>query len=321
MNTAGRLGLYGAGLAVAFVGAFATAGAVVPESTVSNWTDEAKGHEMNADDMERDKGHGAHSSTEETSADPVAGVSSAQDGHLLTPVKVPERVGETGTLSFQILGAEGEATTDFATVHEKLLHLIVVRSDGTQFRHVHPTMDTDGMWSLPWEWAVAGTYRVYADFTPEGEDSEPVTLTRTVEVGGEFTPVVLETTRMASVEGFTVELTGDLIAGSSSQLTLNVSRNGVPVTTLQPYLGAFGHLVALREGDLAYLHVHPEGEAPTGGEMSGPGIAFAAETPTPGRYLLYLDFKVDDVVHTAPFVLDTSPTAEPVADAGDGHNH
>jgi len=73
------------------------------------------------------------------------------------------------------------------------------------------------------------------------------------------------------------------------------------VTTLQPYLGAAGHLVALRSGDLAYLHVHPMGERPAA--SSGPDIAFLAQAPSAGRYLLYLDFQVDGQVHTAAFTV------------------
>ena len=46
----------------------------------------------------------------------------------------------------------------------------------------------------------------------------------------------------------------------SPRLTARVTRDGEPVTDLEPYLAAYGHLVALREGDLAYLHVHPDGE-------------------------------------------------------------
>jgi hypothetical protein len=98
---------------------------------------------------------------------------------------------------------------------------------------------------------------------------------------------------------------------------LTVTRDGEAVTTLQPYLGAFGHLVALREGDMAYLHVHPEGDEPTAGELSGPDIEFAAEAPTPGRYLLYLDFKVDGEVNTAGFVVSTDSTASPAAPHGE----
>jgi hypothetical protein len=64
----------------------------------------------------------------------------------------------------------------------------------------------------------------------------------------------------------------------------------------------------LREGDLAYLHAHPQGAAPTAGSISGPQISFMAEPPTPGRYLLYLDFQVDGQVHTAQFVVDAPTT-------------
>ena len=46
------------------------------------------------------------------------------------------------------------------------------------------------------------------------------------------------------------------------------------MTDLQPYLGAYGHLVALRDGDLAYLHVHP-GEHGDGRARVG----FDAEVP------------------------------------------
>jgi hypothetical protein len=239
----------------------------------------------------------------------VPGVSSAQGGYLLSPVTAPAAVEKAGTLSLQILDANGEAITRFVASHERKLHLIVVRTDGTQFRHVHPIMDTDGTWSLPWDWAEAGTYRVYADFVPAKDAAgETVTLTRTVEVAGQFAPSPTEPSATALVGGFTVELTGGVVPGTTSQLSFQVFKNAKPVTSLQPYLGAFGHLVALREGDLAYLHVHPEGEEPAAGELSGPEIEFAAEAPTPGRYLLYLDFQVDGQIHTAPFVVDTAGT-------------
>ena len=315
MNTATRLGSYGAGLALVFGGAFVAADAVVPQSTVSNWTNEAKGHDMKSPTG----GHGGHSSSSSIQASAaVPGVTSAQDGYLLTPVVAPAEVGRTGDLSFRILDADGHAVTGFTTSHEKQLHLIVVRTDGTQFRHVHPTMDADGTWSLPWTWSEAGTYRVYADFVPD-TDEAPVTLTltRTVEVAGQFTPATPEPTNTATVDGYTVDLTGEVTAGSSSELTFAVSKDGEPVTHLEPYLGAFGHLVALRDGDLSFLHVHPEGDEPTQGDTAGPDVGFVAELPTPGRYLLYLDFQVDGKVHSAPFVVDTTGTAADEAGRAD----
>lgn len=85
-----------------------------------------------------------------------------------------------------------------------------------------------------------------------------------------------------------------------------MSRDGEEVTGLEPYLGAYGHLVALRQGDLGYAHVHPEGDAPQASETAGPDVSFAASVPTPGRYLLYFDFQVEGVVHSVPFVVDTT---------------
>jgi hypothetical protein len=127
------------------------------------------------------------------------------------------------------------------------------------------------------------------------------------------------------VDGFEVTLNGDLQTGSTSELVVEVSRGGEPVTTLEPYLGAFGHLVALREGDQAYLHVHPEGAEPGEGDLAGPTVTFMTEAPTPGRYLLYLDFQVEGQVRTATFTVDTTESASTTEPAGttdtatDGH--
>lgn len=324
MNTAARLGIYGAGLAVVFGGVYVAADAVVPQSTVDSWTTRAKGHEMSTDHTtglghgapSGQGGHGSHGSSSSTTA-VVPGVSSAQDGYLLSPVTAPANTKEAGTLSFAIIGPDGKPVTDFATSHEKELHLIVVRTDGTEFRHVHPRMDSDGTWSLPWTWTEAGTYRVYADFVPAGQDAQTYTLTRTVEVAGQFAPATdLAATKSATVGPYTVELDGDLAAGAGTELTFTVTKDGQPITNLQPYLGAFGHLVALRDGDLAYLHVHPEGEAPQAGETSGPQVGFHAEAPTAGRYFLYLDFKVDGEVYSAPFLLDSTTTASTASTGG-----
>jgi hypothetical protein len=110
--------------------------------------------------------------------------------------------------------------------------------------------------------------------------------------------------RAARVDGYTVELAGDLLPGRASPVTLTVTRDGQPVTDLQPYLGAYGHLVALREGDLAYLHVHPEGIA-----GSGPQVRFVAEVPSTGTYRLFLNFQHGGAEHTADFTVTTGPAA------------
>lgn len=309
MNAGGRLALYGAGLVVAFGGAFGLAGVVIPEGLVTAWAE-------GTDDM------GAHGTDQETAEAALSGVSASSRGFVLSPVEAPAAAGEDGELSFQILDESGEPVTEYTTAHEKDLHLITVRTDGAGFQHVHPKLDTGtGIWSTPWTWDVAGTYRVYADFIPAVEGAEGITLTRAVEVAGDFTPVETMVQTTDEVGGYTVSLEGDLIAGSSSELTISVERDGQPVTTLEPYLGAFGHLVALREGDLAYLHVHALGDDPQAGDTTGPEIGFAAEAPTADRYLLYLDFQVDGQVHTAEFVIDAEHGDDSQTDDSNSGGH
>lgn len=238
------------------------------------------------------------------------GVTLEQDGFILSPVTAPSTTAESGTLRFKITDASGRAVTEFQKSHDKQLHLMVVRTDGAEFRHVHPTLDAHGIWSLQWKWEAAGTYRIYADTVPASTGGG-ITLTRTFEVAGEFAPVVPRAiSAKDNVGGFTVELAGKLSASEHSTLRVSVSRNGTPVTTLQPYLGAYGHLVALREGDLAYLHVHPDGAEPKAHEVSGPDVNFMTVAPTPGRYYLYFDFQVDGQVHSAKFVVDADFTPQ-----------
>lgn len=301
MNTGARLGLYGLGLVVAFGGAFAVAGAAVPESLVAGWQDQADSSAHGGDHAETP----APAEGESSAAESQQGVTLDGSGLLLTDLAAPSAIAEAGELSMTIRDAAGEPVTAFTPDHERDLHLIAVRSDGSEFRHVHPTLDAaTGTWSTPWEWDAAGNYRVFADFTTES--GTPLTLSSTFDVAGDFAPVTAQPSLVSEVDGFTVTLDGDLTAGTPSEVAISVARDGKPVTALEPYLGAYGHLVALRSGDLAFMHVHAEGEAPKAGSTAGPELVFTADAPTAGRYLLYLDFQVDGTVHTAEFVVDAA---------------
>ena len=268
-----RLGLYGAALVAVFAVAFAAAGAIVPEQTVQSWT------EQSAD------GHGGHDDARDEGVNTSpAGLTSEFGVYRLDAVEAPTATGVQGDLLLTVLGPDGQPVTDFELSHDKELHLIVVRVDGADFRHVHPERDAGGQWSIPWEWASAGSHRIYAEFVPAAT-GETVTVSTLRQVAGEFTPATpSEPVASSEVDGYDVSLDGDLQAGEASTVTATVTRDGEPVTELEPYLGAYGHLVALRDGDQAYLHVHPRGEQAQPGETSGPQVAFDLTAPTPGRY-------------------------------------
>jgi hypothetical protein len=250
-------------------------------------------------------GHGEMSGADHAAASDVpGGVMVSQDGYTLRLAQAERPAGRDRTVAFVIEGPDGRPVTSYTKEHTKDLHLIAVRRDFGGFQHVHPVLGADGTWTTTLD-LTPGAWRIFADFTPAGYDG--LTLGSDLTVPGAAratseTPV----TRTATVDGYTVTLAGDLVAGEHSMLTLAVSLDGAPVTDLQPYLGAYGHLVTLREGDLAYLHVHPGGEPGDGTTKPGPDVEFGAEVPSAGRYHLYLDFRHGGEVRTAPFTLEAS---------------
>lgn len=307
MRAPARLGLYAGALVVAFGAAYGVGGALVPSETVENWSTPAT----------HDGGHGE-------GHDEGSGLSLASEGYRLEGVEAPAEPGVSEQVALTVLGPDGEAVSDFELSHDEELHLIVVRADGEHFRHVHPQRDTHGVWAIPWEWEEAGTYRIFADFVPS-ETGEAITLSTLVQVSGQYEPAPpADELHQAAAGDYEVSVRGDLQAGHAETLSFTVTQDGEPVTGLEPYLGAFGHLVALRDGDLGYLHVHPRGEEPQEGDSSGPEIGFEVTAPTTGRYLLYLDFQIEGQVHTAHFVLDAHALGEQylpgTSDNGNGHD-
>ncbi len=295
------------------------------------------------------EGHGAEHRDSATRGDPMPG--GQHDGHesttspgAATGTSMPgglavawggyslellrDRFDRPGDkeLRFQVQDSAGMAVTSYRESHGKDLHLIVVRRDLTDFQHVHPVLGDDGTWSVPVTLSSAGQYRVFADFRAEGAASG-CTLGHDLSVGGDYRPRSLPTSnRTARIDGYAVHLGGDLVAGETSRLTLTVTRAGVPVTDLQPHLGAYGHLVALRDDDLAYLHVHPEGAPGDGHTSPGPEITFDTEVPSRGDYRLFLDFRREGRVHTVAFTLPAAGVddARPTLAAGPAerpHSH
>ncbi|MGW6376507.1 hypothetical protein ACWFRB_10635 [Rhodococcus sp. NPDC055112] len=289
MNTPIKLAAYAGGLAVIFAAALGLGAATGSPIDMSNT------HDTTA--------HGGHADAGTAVTTAPAGLQVSEQGYTLSEVTAPAEADSPGVLNFRILGPSGAAVTEYDELHEKQLHLIVVRSDTSEFRHVHPVRAADGTWSIDWSWPRGGTYRVFADFQPVG--GPQLTLGRNVDVAGDFAPAPLpRETRVAEVDGYQVTLSGDLRT-AGGELTLAVARDGKPVTDLQPYLGAFGHLVALRTGDLAYLHVHPQGEPGDGVTAPGPDVSFHAQAPSDGTYRLFLDFQHENVVRTAEFTVST----------------
>ena len=228
----------------------------------------------------------------EAAAHPVRGTTVVENGLRLV-VDDPElRRGRTETVRFRVVEDSGETVRDFDVEHTKRMHVIVARRDFEGFQHLHPEQVEDGSWSLPLKLEDAGSYRFFADFSHE---KEKATLATDLRVDGktDLKPIPEATPGALSEDGYHVELdAGDVRRGKETELRFKITKDRRTVHT-EPYLGAGGHLVALREGDLAFLHVHPieHPEDDAEGAEHDDSIGFAATFPTQGRYRLFLQFK------------------------------
>jgi hypothetical protein len=272
MNTPAKLGAFGLLLVVTFGGAAAVGVAAGPID-VSPTT------------------HGMTAENTMSSTPPAGGLLVSQDGYTF----VPETRNLDGTtFAFVIQGPDGTPVTTFDIAHDRELHLIIASRDLQHFAHLHPTRDAQGRWSVQLPELAPGAYRAFADF--QVTDGPALTIGIDLSVAGATAQrVPVQPTSTDTVDGYQVTL--DSAPGTSESATITVRRDGQVVTTA-PYLGAAGHLVALRDGDLAYLHAHPLDHQPRG------PVHFSVHYPSPGTYGLFFDFKTDDgQVHTARFAV------------------
>lgn len=223
------------------------------------------------------------------------GVVSAADGYRIVPTE-PTMPATGGVYRFVIDGPNGAVVHRFTPLHDRNLHLIVANRELTEFHHVHPRLASDGTWSIELPPLTPGAYRAIADF--HVTDGPRLALGTDLAVPGDYRPDQTPGPKsITHVDGYRVELSTRRKAGGEVETALTIGKDGHRVIDLQPYLGAYGHLVALRVGDLAYAHVHPVG-------YDGGTIRFDATLGSQGRYRLFLDFKHADTVHTAAFTFD-----------------
>ncbi|MFD4374016.1 hypothetical protein [Streptomyces sp. NPDC058486] len=307
MNTGVKITAFAAALAATFGTAYGVGKGVgpveEPKKAEHGEHAAAKPEPSASASASADASAGGHAGHEEATAPAARGAElpgglQVSDGGYTLALATPNPPVGRSTLTFAIQDAAGKKVTAFTTEHGKELHFIVASRDLTVFRHLHPEKAADGTWTVEADLPAAGGYKAFADFKPAAKGAKALTLGVDLAVPGASTPRPLPAVApTADVDGYQVRLGGTLDPGKAGELRLTVTKAGKPVTDLEPYLGAYGHLVALRQGDLAYLHVHPNEGGP------GPDVSFTATAPSTGTYRLFLDFQHGGKVHTAAFTV------------------
>lgn len=228
---------------------------------------------------------------------------------ILTSEASGIKTGQPTLLSYKIQNTDGEILKDFETVHEKIMHFIVVRHDLQEFQHLHPKFDiSSGEFSVDLVFPRDGKYRIFPDFTP-GESINPmalpVTIFEDIEIGTTKNEMAIkpDEKNIKTVDGYEIEFEAPekIEANESVTYSINVSKKGQPINDLENYLGALGHSVILKTEDLDFIHTHAlEGNA------MGPKIDFSTTFPEAGLYKIFIQFQHDGKVLTTDQVVSVA---------------
>jgi hypothetical protein len=247
---------------------------------------------------------------------------SMDDKYILTFLSgTTYQPAQTSTLEFTVVDKDGKRLNqeDYKIEHEKRMHVIVASQDLTQFQHVHPVFDTStSSYKLPdFVFPVAGQYRIFTDFVVNSHDEADGKaggdMNMSKHAGVQYQDVIVgditgeqpqplgQPNTTATAGGLTVNMTtkpGE--SAHEKRLSFEIAADGQKVTNLQKYLGALGHLVVLREGDLEYIHTH----ALTTDVAKQTGtVEFDVDFKQPGNYKAFAQFQRAGKVVTTSFVI------------------
>lgn len=225
--------------------------------------------------------------------------------------------GQPVDFAFQIL-KDRKPFTDFVEDMTKKMHFYAVCSDLTGYQHLHPQMDADGTWRVQLAALHPGTWRFYATFVGNsGGNHTDYVLGQEVSVAGDMAPMQLPPpSASVQTDGYTLtfndaKFTDDMY--KTQKLEVTIAKDGMPVMDLENYLGAKGHLTAIRSGDMQFVHIHPEGMDMGGGQSKGgmmlrglagdPTLTFDTMFPKDGDWRLFLQFQTMGMLHLAEFTL------------------
>ncbi len=224
-------------------------------------------------------------------------------------------------LSFVVTNsANAQPVTDFDLLHEKIVHLIIVDDNLETFQHLHPEV-SGNVFTSDVTFPDNGYYHVYIDFQPKGGSEEQFGFS--MQIGnGEFSKKTISQDEISKtkneVEGYSVSLTytkpflvKDLTSGDGKfSFDITSTDTGKGVTTLKPYLGAFGHLVMINSETFEYIHVHPVETPETYGPNGGPRVSFIPlalyGNAKKGIYRMFAQFNPNGRLITVPFTVNVN---------------
>lgn len=215
--------------------------------------------------------------------------------------------GAATPFTFRITGPGGKTVTRFQPYEGQLLVFYIVRADLGDFRLLTASMRDDGTWTIPMPALAAGDYRTYVTFAaPDSSAGTPLSyeLSQPLTVPGDADPAALPAAAgTATVDGYTLRLTGAPKKGTAVDLGVAVTKDGKPVQQFDRVLDGYAHLTAFRSGDAAFARALSTGRS-AGGPSGAGALTARILFPESGTWRLFVQFETAGVQHTAAFTVD-----------------
>ena len=226
-----------------------------------------------------------------------AGNYKSVDAHLYT-IKFNQPAAQTGqeaTLEFKITEKDSQKPiTELEIVHEKPMHVVLVRNDLKHFDHIHPILK-DGAWVVGYTFSAAGEYRIWIDFT---KDMMQHVVDFDLSVSGKQ-----EAEEQDKLYGLQVKfITHEKIQPNTNvKLDFVVTDSaGKPIPITEKFLAANAHLITIDESLKEFEHAH---------DMNFDNdnvLSFIQSFSESGKYKAWVQFYFDGKVRTAPFDFSVS---------------
>lgn len=220
--------------------------------------------------------------------------------------------GEEATVTLRLKSAvSGKplTPTDLKNVHTRVVHALVIEPQLTDYTHAHPEdIDVPGEYTFKITPQTNCTYRLWADVTPVKGTQEFAVVDLPGVEGCGTVAIDKVVQSEAAVSGYKVTLKadGDVTTGRNVTLTFDVTDGaGTAVTTLEPIMGAYAHVVGFYDDYRTIAHLHPMGAAPKEDSDRGSSpLTFHFKPERAGFVRLYMQVSISGQEIMFPFGLN-----------------
>lgn len=188
---------------------------------------------------------------------------------------VPYKVGSPVAFNFFVNQKPGNIpvpVTDLQVNHQKLMHVIGIRSDMNEFFHVHPTISPDdtAVMTIDHTFAKPGRYKIWSDIMKDNIGHVFSHPEISVQGDGPTENKQVSLDRVVLADGYQVTLKADatIVKNKLAIISFDLHTAAGGLVEIESYLGVPMHLTIIKDDWKQFIHAHP-------------GMMMQMLTPTP----------------------------------------